>query len=140
MRHAQDVEGADEVDIDHGFESIGRHAERRAGKIARRAGDQHVDRAERVMRRFERRRDGLSVAHIGGKAGDVGSPSARKLLQRLIEPFLRPADDRDFGAGRGEGLGDAKIDAAGAARDKDGAPGKVEYVSPHRPAISPAAE
>ena len=77
------------------------------------------------MRRFERRRDGPSVAHIGGKAGDDVADGAQN-FQRIVQPILRPADDRNFGAGRGESLGDAKINARCAARDKDGAPGKVD--------------
>ena len=72
----------------------------------------------------ERRVDGGGVAHVEGIA--QGRSFACEFRDGGIDLLLPAAAHADPGAGGGEGLGDAEVDAAGAARDEDVAAGIVE--------------
>ena len=114
MAGAEHVEGAEQVDIDHGLERIGRHPQHRREEIPRRARDHDVERAELIARLFERAADRAEIAHVGAEADRIVAD-----LGGGIRGFLRIAPDhRDLCAEFGVALGDTQIDAAGAAGDE----------------------
>jgi hypothetical protein len=77
------------------------------------------------MGRSERRRHVGIVAHVGGIARDRAALRLQP-LQRRIDARLRARQDGDSGAGGGEALGDAEIDAALAAGDEHGLAAIIE--------------
>jgi hypothetical protein len=66
MAGAEQVEGADQVDVDHRLEGVGAHAQGQGREIARLSGDQDVKLAEFGFRRRHRRGHSVVVPHVGG--------------------------------------------------------------------------
>ena len=111
---AEHVEGAVEIDVDHGAESVGAHAQGGGEEVAGGARDHDVERPVGVVRLLHRRTDRAVIAHVGGKAH-----CARTDFGGGGGGFLGIAARHcDFRAQRGEALGDTKVDAAGAAGDE----------------------
>ena len=117
VRRAARVEGAQQIDVDHRLESVGRHAQHRRGKIARRAAHQDVDRAERLARPAQRVIAFFVIAHV---ARDSHRFSARRpyTFGRPVEFVLLAPHQTHLGALRRKAFGDAQIDAAAAAGDE----------------------
>ena len=114
------VEGADQVDVDHGLEAVGAQVLGAAQEVAGRAAHQHVDGAQRRLRLVDGR---LQRRRSGARRRTWRTPCAPMRLQLLggdVEAFARAAADGDVGPDRGEALGDAEVDAAAAARDEHG--------------------
>jgi len=86
MRGARHVEGADEIDIDHHLEAVGRKAEGRRREIAGRPRDQHIDLPEAVMGGTERPLDRLVIADIGHLTQDL-APMAADRTHRRLDPL-----------------------------------------------------
>ena len=127
MRGARHIERAEQVDINHRLERIGRHAERGSGKISSRAGNQHVKIAELLVSGGQRRRDRSGIAHIGRAAHRL-SAELGKLLNRALDLVGGATCHRQIGAMRRKGARNAEVDAAGAAGDEYRAAGEVERV------------
>ena len=120
-----DMEGADQVDVDHHLETVGRQIQRRAQEIPCRARDQHVKGAERIMGLRHGGLHLLHMAHIAGDAQHAGA-MARQIGLGLCNPFGIAAHDRDIGAGGCKTMGDAKVYPAGSTGDKDCRPAEVK--------------
>jgi len=118
-RGSEHVERAEQVNLDHRTEGVGRQPGRGRKEIACGARDDHVDLAPLLGSCSERTRNGVEVANVGNHADGVG---ARRLhaLSRDSNPLLIAADDRDVGAHLAEAFGDAEVDARGSASDENG--------------------
>ncbi len=114
---AKDIEGADQVDVHHGLEAVGGHAQRRRDKVAGRARDHDVDRAEFVARARECRFHRGVVAHIGRHANSAAT-GINDAGRRRGNALGVAADQRQAGARLGEVPGDAQVDAGRGAGDE----------------------
>ena len=113
-RGAHDMKGAEQIDFQHAAKGVRRHAVHRRRKVPRRAGDQHVERAERRMNIRQPRLDGVEVAHVRRKPHCLGAQRLERRHRRR-DLLFRAAGHRDPRAVFGERLGDAPVDAAGPA-------------------------
>jgi len=111
------MERAEQVDVDHALEPVGRQLFGRDEEVARRAADEHVDRSEFFFAARERRLDRREVAHVGGHRADLRAERAQFLGGR-VELGLRAAADRHIGTEGSEVLRHAEVDAAAAAGDE----------------------
>jgi hypothetical protein len=64
MGAAKYIESAVQIDIDHGAKTVGGQTQHRRHKIARRSGDDDIQRTELFRRIFKNRPGGGKVAHI----------------------------------------------------------------------------
>jgi len=114
---AAGIEGTEQVDIDHRFEAVGRHAQHGRWKITRRAADQYIDRPILLVCDAQRIFTSLVTAHIardthGRAAGGAYLPG------RPVQFFLGAAHQGDLRAVLGEAFRDAQIDPAAASGDE----------------------
>ena len=114
VRRAAGVERAEQVDIDHGLESVRRHARHRRGKIPGGAAQQDVDLAQFVARLVHRSLDRRVIANIERGGLREASRAADRRRGR-VQFFLLPAHQHDFRAVFGETLRHALSDAAAAS-------------------------
>ncbi len=112
------VEGADQVDVYHGLETVGGDIFSRDDEVAGCAGNHHVELAERPGGTVQRRVHRLAIAHIGGEA-DMAFGQFEQTLHCVIHLFRIAAEHGNPCPGGGILLRDAKVDAAGAAGDED---------------------
>ena len=118
VARAEDVERAEQIDVDHRLEGVGRELHRRREEVAGRARDQHVDRAELA------RRLGISgletgiIAHVAGDADRFGAGFA-DAGGGSLDLVSAAAEHRYLGAFRGETVGDGEVDPARCPRDED---------------------
>ena len=120
MAAAKHVEGAIEIDIDHGAKGVGRHAEHRREEIARGARYDDVYRAELVRYRLHHPANRAIIAHIARQPDRVMADFVSGAA-RLVGIAPRDGNAR---AEFGKTLGNAKVDAARAARNESGLAGE----------------
>src|ERR1022692_1654019 len=77
------------IDIDHGLESVGRHAQHRRRKIARRPAHQDIDRAELLPRLAQRVMALFVITHVARNSQGRAARSSLSCL-RPIRPTLAP--------------------------------------------------
>ena len=138
MRAAQHVERAEEIDVDDGLEAVRRHAKGRGGEIPGGARHQDVDVAKRVVRRFSAAVVRLGIAHVGSVA-DRFAAEAFEAARGRVDLVLRAAEHGQRGAGLGKRLGDAEVDAAGAAGDEHRTALEIERLHEFLPSASQQA-
>ena len=102
----EDVEGAEQINIDHRLEGIGAHSQRWRKEIARCTGQHDVDLAKSVAAMCIGLGDLGIIAHIAGHADSIagnGCGGGGDL-------FLAAADHHDFGSRLGIALRDPQVD------------------------------
>jgi len=114
---AAGIEGAQQVDIDHGFKSVGRHAGDGRGEVSGRGAQEDVDFAELLARAVERGFEGGVIADVQG--GGLGN-AARGAdgCGGRIQPLLLPSGHDDRCSVFGEALRHALPDSASSAGDE----------------------
>ena len=128
------MECAEDVYLHDRTKPVRRDPEGRRREVAGRSRDQHIERPERLVSGAQRLGDRLRIADVGGKAGRLAAV-ALELGDRRRYFFLGAAEDADGRTGLRERLGDAEIDAAGAAGDEYVGHRKIERIT-HGPALS----
>src|ERR1700733_293754 len=114
---AAGIERAKQVDVDHGFEPVGRHAQHWRRKITGRAADQNVDGPELLARLAQRILASFVIAHITRDAHG-GAARGANAIGRPIQLFPRASHQGQLGAMLGEAFGNAQIDSAPASGDE----------------------
>ena|SRR5438105_14122528 len=114
---ATGVEGAEQVDVDYGFETVGRHAKGRCRKVSRSAADYEIDLAPFITGRFYGGSERIVVPHIGG-VPRCGAACFRYFVHRGIQFFLRAADQGDTCPVIRKASRDGEVDPAAAAGDQ----------------------
>jgi hypothetical protein len=118
--------GPEHVDFEHGAKAVRGDVVGARQEIARRAGDQNIDVAERVMGLSHDTCHGCGVAHIRRRAGGLGA-AVLQPRHRVCNLVGGARHDEHAGTGAGEALGDTEIDAARPSRHEHRFPGIVEH-------------
>lgn len=107
------VECAEQVDLDHGAEALGRNGFGRRDKVAGGPANCKADRPERLAATRNGGLHGRIIAHVGNRSEDRGTARFKFLAPR-VEPLRRAPADADTGSQPGQCLADRQIDPAAA--------------------------
>jgi hypothetical protein len=113
IRGTAGVEGAEQVDIDHGFEAVGGHAGDQRREIARGRAQQNIDFAELFARFAQRIGHSRIVANVECRGFGHSSGGANGQC-RGVEFLLFAAGQNYFGGMLRKAFGHALADAAAA--------------------------
>src|SRR2546423_3457170 len=110
---AAGIERSEQIDVDHCLETVGRHSQRRRGKVSCRAAHDEIDGPVLISRGLDRRVQRIIVADIGGMAGSFYT-SFTNLFGSGVQFLLGAADKRDARSVRGKSFGNREVDSASA--------------------------
>src|SRR5215203_4392098 len=108
------VERAEEIDVDHGFESVCRHPECRSWKIAGGSAYDDVDASETFMCGRARRRERVVVANVCRERGGLAA-LCFDLSNGGVQFFLRSTHKHNTGTMLGESVRNGEVDSASSA-------------------------
>jgi hypothetical protein len=128
-RRATGVEGAEQIDVDDGLESVGGHAENGSRKISGRSADYEIDLAVLIARSLDRRRQRVVVTHIG-RMSRRHAIALSDFRRRIIELLLRTPNQRNLRPILRVPPRNREVDPAAAAGNDGSLPSK-HFLSKH---------
>jgi len=132
ITRAHNVEGAEQINVDHRLKAIGRKTVHQGRKVTCRAGNQHVDLPKLLNAGLEHRLYTVIIPHVGGGPCCLALATRIQGLNSLIQLLLLAAHNKHVAALIDEAFGNAKVNAAGAARNEHGLATdvKINHVGP----------